>query len=439
MGQKVNVDFIEGRIPEENNREVQDVLEYVKRAQEVLVKWPVDRIIEVINAFGESLLERSNPLHRLFPGYGIPFIASWCRESNLRAVLETSFESRQSLDMFVTSAVRSDRSFKAFPRGMVIHWMAGNVPTLGFLSLIMGILTKNGNIIKVASSSDTFLSSLLVQMSKIGKEDKMSGAELVKSVAVIRYDHQRKDIGKLLSENVDVRIIWGSDESVLSIRELPAKLDTTDVVFPNRTSFIVIGNSAVKKMDLDPLARKAALDVSIFEQKACASPHTIFLVTDDDSTLESFAEALKRAMHAILKTFPKIPPSQKEVSAILNLRAQYDMFHNAWYSSGTEFTILSDDHLQLGPAIGNRTVYLRKLPEIEMLKDIIPENAQTVGIAADPDEFDHLTDLLGTCGLHRFTRIGAMTHFESPWDGYLIPQHLVRWVSRPHPLEPTHS
>jgi hypothetical protein len=111
------------------------------------------------------------------------------------------------------------------------------------------------------------------------------------------------------------------------------------------------------------------------------------------------------------------------------------MFYNAWYSEGTEFTILADDKLELGTPIGNRTVYLKKLPELQAITHVLTDNIQTVGLAVDDQEFELITDMLGPKGVHRFKQVGTMTHFESPWDGYLIPQRLVRWVSRP----PKHS
>ena len=430
MGLKVSADFHDGKNYDGQRVETAAIIEQVRESMWSLASWPVDRIIQVIDAFGKRLLDRSNPIHRLHPMSGIPFIANWCHRQHLERLLETAFESRRCLDRFVPSNGRPDRAYRAFPQGMIVHWMAGNVPTLGFLSLIMGLLTKNGNIIKLAQGSDRLLSSLLEQMAEVEGNHERGGAVLVRTVAVVRYDHTRTDIGKVLSEQADVRIIWGGDEAVRIIKALPTKLETNDIVFPNRTSFIVIGSKAAAGDDLTKLARRVALDVSVFEQKACASPHTIFLVTKRREALTRFAEALREALQDILKTIPKTPPSEKEISALLNLRAQYDMFHDAWYSSGTEFTILADDLFQLGPPIGNRTVYLRMVSNPERLAELITPNVQSIGIEADTEEFERLTSLLGEHGVQRFTKPGSMTHFESPWDGFFLPQHLVRWTSR---------
>lgn len=430
MEPKVQCDFFDKKKYSGKEIGVSELIAKIADSQKQLISIPVTDIIAVLDRFGNHLLERHNPIHKLYPMSGIPFIATWCQRQNLEKLIQTAFSNSDCLDRFVDSAVRSDRSYRAFPRGVAVHWMAGNVPTLGFLSMIMGLLTKNGNILKLAKGANDLLSSLLEQLVLTDGDGRCGGDFLASSLAVVRYDHEEVDIGSAMSRQADIRIIWGGDDAVNAIKRLPTKTDNLDIIFPNRTSFMIIGTEITTPEELIKTARRAAMDISIFEQKACASPHTILLLTEKRETLERFAQALHAALQDALKSIPKAIPSEKEISALLNLRAQYDMFNDAWYSSGTEFTILSDDKLQLGPAIGNRTVYLRMTTDLDRIAELITPNVQSVGIQVDPGQFEYLTNRLGEKGVQRFTRLGAMTHFESPWDGYFVPQHLVRWTSR---------
>lgn len=427
----VQADFLSGKENEDVLVSLSHIFDSLMIAQEDLLSWTVDQIIEILDKFSLLLLDQHHPIHKLFPNSGIPFIANWCRKTNLESVLDTSLGNRYSLDRFIESKACSDRCYRAFPKGIVVHWMAGNVPTLGFLSLVQGMLTKNVNFIKVASNSDDMLSMLLHHMSKINIKDNRSGANLVRSVAVIRYEHSRKDIGENISKKADVRVLWGSDESVSAVQKLPTKINAVDVTFPNKTSLMLIGASALEKADIKLLTKRIATDISVFEQKACASPHTIFIETNDDSKLVVFAESLKRSLQKILDTIPKTVPSEKEIASLLNLRARYDMFYRAWYSEGTEFTILVDDLFQLGPPIGNRTIYLRMVDKLEKVSELITPNVQSVGILSEAEQYENITSKFSVKGVQRFTQIGAMTHFEVPWDGYFLPQYLVRWTSRP--------
>ncbi|CAB1061342.1 hypothetical protein D1BOALGB6SA_6115 [Olavius sp. associated proteobacterium Delta 1] len=427
----IQTDFYSGQITENESSDVSAIIESLRNAQRRLAQWPIDRIIEILNEFAHCLMNRKQSIHHHFPGAGLAYIADWCRATNLTRLLENTFSNRLILDGYIDSDFRKDRSYRALPRGLVAHWMAGNVPTLGFLSLVQGILTKNANLIKVASNSDLLLARLLQLLASVKKEESQNGAELTRSIAVVRYDRSKKELGEYISKYADVRFFWGSDESVSTLRRLPAKLHCTDLVFSNKTSFLVIDNHALHNADMSLVTKRIAGDMSVFEQKACASPHTLFLETDDRSELVKFAICLKEALENLLPSMPKMMPSQKEVSAILNLRTQYDMFHQAWYSDGVEFTLLSDQEFRLGPPIGNRTLYIRQTVSLERIAALITPNVQSVGILAEPEKFEKLTTLYAEMGIQRFTNIGTMTQFESPWDGYHIGHHLVRWASRP--------
>jgi hypothetical protein len=431
MDPSANVDFFLDNSEADGPVRLSKMLESIQSAHNQLVSWPVDRILEIFNDFSNLLLDPQNKVHKIHPNSGIPFIANWCRKPNLESILNTTFGNSAYLDRFLPGHANPLRVYRAFPRGIAVHWMAGNVPTLGFFSLIIGVLTKNANLIKVSSSSNKILSDLLSILSRVQSDALQNGKDLTKSIAVVRYHRSRTDIAEMLSKSADVRVIWGNDESVNAIRRLSAKTDAIDIVFPNKTSLMVIGSKALENTELQSLAKRIATDVSVFEQKACASPHTIFIETENDRTLEIFAENLKQQLIKTLRSIPKTVPTEKEVSMLLKMRAQYDMFHRAWYSEGTEFTILCDDLFQLGPAIGNRTIYLRKTDNLEKIADLISPKVQSVGIIADDQQTERLASLYGERGVQRFAKLGTMTHFEIPWDGHFFPQYMVRWTSRP--------
>jgi hypothetical protein len=427
----VRADFYCGRSWEGKRVDCNELINALKRKQRDLQSYPIDTLSDIFDEFGKHLANRNLPIHNQFPGSDLAFIAGWCRKANLIAMLESGLSTRRMLDEFVCQTARSDRAYQVFPKGLAVHWMAGNVPTLGLLSLICGILTKNANLIKVASDTDDFLAQLLCILADVRKDSPQGGRKIARTVAVIRYDRSNTVIGAQISREADVRIFWGSDDAVHNLRKLPAKLHSTDLVFANKTSLMVIDAEMLKNGDMATIARRVATDISVFEQKACASPHTLFLESTDDQLLAVFAQKLKRALENILRTLPKLTPSPTESTAILNLRAQYDMFHNAWYSEGLEYSILHDDLFQIGPPIGNRTLFLRRVDNLEHLTDLITADVQTIGIFAPPERYETLTALYARQGVHRFARIGLMTHFELPWDGYMLSHNLVRWVSRP--------
>lgn len=387
---------------------------------------PSDDIVGALDDLSRSLLDRTNPLLTQYSASGLPFLGRMCRRGGFDREVADALGSLDYLDRYVPRQhVEGEK--RAYPIGIIGHWVAGNVPTLALISLLSAMLTKNASFVRIPSVADDMLSDLLRHFHGMGDVH----AAIAEAVCVVRYDFTETPVAEAFSRMADVRIVWGGDESSKSIKALPCKLNCRDMVFPDRTSFAVVGPEFLAENRIEGIARLVAHDVSVFEQKACASPHTVFLSTDSDEDIEAFCTALYDAMEQALKRIPKRTPAPKEVSAILNLRNQYDMFHEAWYPDETSFTILSDAETKLGPPIGNRTIFVRRLPEPGALAEILPHNIQSVGIAAMGDEYDSLTEVLGRAGVHRFTPLGGMTHFSLPWDGTFIPQSLVRWVTRP--------
>lgn len=431
MSSKIRVDFFKDH-QFSDQVEAEVIFDSIKAAQKNLINTSVKDIIGILSTFGSNLLKRDNPLHRKYPGQGVPYIASWCTEKNLTQLLNHAFQDLNHIDHFLAQPHSDYREYRALPKGLVVHWMAGNVPTLGFLSLIQGILTKNSNLIKAPSASNELLSELLTQISNTTVEgSSITGKELMDTVAVIRYERSQKALAEKISKEADVRLFWGSDESVSVLKSLKSKMSVTDLTFSNKVSIMMVDEDCLKN-ETENIVRKIALDMSVFEQKACASPHTIFIETEDQEQINRFAIALKDALQKILRTLPKEVPTQQETSAILNLRAKYDMFHEAWYSDGLEFSILNDNEKKVGPAIGNRTIFLRGVNNLVEVSEYLPDNIQSVGIKSSGEKFDQVTMALANAGVQRFSEIGSMTQFEMPWDGYIISQKLVRWVSRPN-------
>lgn len=422
-----SVDWLAGG-PPSDRAGPEDLAPTLHRARLELAETSVHQICGALDDLSAALLDRACPLHAEFPGSGLAFLGRLCQRDNLPAMVGDSLGGLDYLDRFLPRPSLAGREARAYARGISVHWLAGNVPTLGILSLISAMVTKNASVIRVPRAADGLLTEILRMLHGMGKAHR----QLASAVAIVRYDPEDTTSAEILSRMADTRVIWGSDETTTAIRALPSKPCCVDLVFSDRTSFAIVGRSHLTGENASRAARLIAHDASVFEQKACASPHTVFLSTTSDAEVRKFCELLFEEMGNALHHMPKRMPSPKESAAILNLRSQYAMFHETWHSSGLEFTILSDDRTCLGPPIGNRTIYVRKLPAGDgKLAAAIPTNVQSVGLAADGEERDRLTELLGQSGVHRITALGGMTHFEIPWDGVPIPQYLVRWTLRP--------
>jgi len=411
-----------GRPPEE-------ILYQIHESKAGLERLTVSDIVNTLNEFSLKLFKDDSQLMRRFPNHGLPFLVRFCSRESLEDILSASFENPLALDKFIEKG-RANRQECCVPRGVVGHWAAGNVPTLGFLTAILATLTKNVNLVRLSTSAGLFVPSLLQTLWSLGEAGKL----IASSIILVTYDwSEENEIGEFMSELSDVRVIWGSDESVSEIKRLPAKVRVVDLVFSNKTSFAIVGRSALAKRKMQSLARLVAHDISVFNQQACASPHTVFLRTLDKEVLRNFCEELANALHSVGRDNTSQPVSSDGVMAVLNLRTQYHMMNTCWSSDDMSYSIFLDDKAEIGPAIGNRSIFIRPLPDLEVLKTKITSSIQTVGVMASSEEFEEITRSLAKTGVERFTPLGAMTDFESPWDGFLMPQMFVRSISRARP------
>lgn len=385
---------------------------------------PLDAVLDGLDAFAGHLLSRDCTLHRRYPGSGVPYISQFCRRAHLEGLLAGAFEDAAVLDRFVAPAGRPGRALRAFPRGVVGHWLSGNVPTLGFLSVTQALLSKNASVVKQASDADGFLADLAAELS-------VAAPALGGAVQVVRFAGSETAPNRALSESVDARLFWGGDDAARAVRRLPPRHpDVPDLFFPHRTSLVAVGRAAAAAEDLAPLCRRLATDISAFEQRACASPHTVFVETTDPAVVARFGDALHDALGRALRRLPRGPVGATERAAILNARAEYDMFWRAWSSPGLEHTLLHDELFQLGPPIGGRTVFLRAVDDLARLVELMTPQVQSIGLEVAEDRREALCEALGGAGAQRFAKPGTLAHFDAPWDGVQVLHGLVRWAAR---------
>src|SRR2546430_10308405 len=109
---------------------------------------------------------------------------------------------------------------------------------------------------------------------------------------MITYD--RNDaLTAALSAACDLRVIWGGDQAVSTVRRHPLAPHARDVTFPDRASFAAV--SVAGWQAATETARRAAVvgfynDSYWFDQAACASPRTLFWVGDTAAAQDARTE-----------------------------------------------------------------------------------------------------------------------------------------------------
>lgn len=394
---------------------------------------PVDDLIGLCDAAGRAWTQPGNDVARMLGKLALGFLPLWLRRGNLEPLLAQALRGdRRAVDGFVPQMATSPRQHRAQPRGLLVHWVAGNVPLLGMISVIQGLLTKNANLVKVSRESAGVLPYFLAALSQVryrrpdGKE--VSGSLVTDAVRAI-YTDRDGSAGMALSVLADVRIAWGGREAVEAIMNLPRRFGTEDIVFGPKTSFVVVG---ADKLSGPTEGRKTATlvarDTVALGQRGCNSPHTVFVERGGSLTPDAFAALLSEELDRAAQQATADVAAQ-EAFEILGLRAEYDMRGQAWYSEGVRWSVFySEEDRGLAVPCYGRTLFVRPVEDVFEVAQLCSVNTQTAGLALG-DRRLKLAEALTARGVERCPEVGQMSLYDAPWDGMYPIDRMVRWVS----------
>jgi hypothetical protein len=169
----------------------------------------------------------------------------------------------------------SDLNFKV-SKGTIFHIAPSNVPLNFAYSFVFGLITGNSNIIKLPNKNfpQVLIFCKIINFLFNIKEFN----ELKKKNSFIKYNSEISEITKDYSIKSNVRIIWGGDKTVKTVKQFDTSLKNLDITFSDRTSiaFLNVSKNIFKnKIDFDLLAQNFYNDAFLMDQNACSSPHII--------------------------------------------------------------------------------------------------------------------------------------------------------------------
>jgi len=306
--------------------------------------------------------------------------------------------------------------FHAQPRGLTVHWLAGNVPVLGLFSIFFALITKNVCLVKASLIGSEELAGYLNKIKDVETE-KIKGRDLAKSIKAILINNDDKEMHQALSLAADVRIAWGGREAIKAITGLEKNIFSQDIIFGPKYSYALVDNWSEKT------ARKLAVDVSVFDQYACSSPHTVFVKEDALGFAKELAKQLQ-TVNRIMIPKGKIDPAK--AAEIVSLRAEYEIKAQVFSSSSTDWTVVYSQGPGLAKGCFSRVIFVKPIKDILEIKEYNDRQKQSLGISLEnKNQLDSITRF----GIDRCPDLGRMTFYESPWDGMFVFDRLVRWVT----------
>ncbi len=358
-------------------------------------------------------------------------LAYWMRKSELLRLAE-QFHSLELNSRVLT------------PRGLVFHLPPRNVDTMFVYSWLLAALCGNRNVIRLSPNLST--SSLILL--RLLRDTLASAEEPARDcTTIVSYGHEEEPTA-MLSAICDVRVIWGGDQTVATIRRSPLPPHGKEITFPDRYALSAIQADAYMSLaqdERDSLADKFFIDSYWFDQMACSSPRLVVWVGNGPETRAASADFFPRLEACIQRRRYLLPPAagmQKLVyacSAILDFPVE----DCRRYKGLTVLTMksLADfprDHPGGGLFLEARTQHLTDLSTALERRD---QTLTSFGFSHE--ELRAFARTLNGRAIDRIVPIGHALQFHRFWDGYDLLQEFCRSIyieSAPMPsLTPTRT
>jgi hypothetical protein len=317
-----------------------------------------------------------------------------------------------------------------FPRGNVFHVPPANVDTIFVYSWALSALAGNHNVVRISERSATAADTILEALNAtLDDADPVLG----RTQRMITYGRDDA-LTAALSQWCDLRVIWGGDVAVNTIRRLPLRPSARDLTFPDRTSWAALSVPGWRAAD--PATRRQAVvgfsnDAYWFDQAACSSPRTVFLVGQNSG--QNSGEVRDEFVALLLDV---VDQRGWVVDAAMAVEKRVNAYGLAATGAITsmEFPANAVTAMSLAtvPDAPRRWIGAGAFPfaQVDSLLDLVPamtrqdQTFSHFGFA--PPELRAFATALGGRGVDRIVPFGSALTFSAIWDGYDLPREFTR-------------
>lgn len=361
-----------------------------------------DDIIEYLNALSSALMKDRES--RLYPD--VITFGFFCRKGNLQKMRDEYCSGK----------------YIRLGRGLLFHIAPSNVPVNFGYSMVAGLLAGNCNIVRASSKEFAQVSLIVKHMNELADFN-----EVAKRIAVVRYDRD-SEANAAFSAACNVRVIWGGDKTIETIRQNALPPRSFDVCFADRYSIALVNPQAVldaTDADMEKLAQNFYNDTYLFDQNACSAPHLVFWKkchTDNTDITDKAKLRFWKAVHE----YTEKKYQYQDVMSVDKLTAFYKQAVGMdCTKEETEDNLIVRTALKELPknidefrcACGYFSEY-----DIDSLEEILPIvtiKYQTMAyFGFDPKELKRFVLKYRPVGLDRIVPFGETTAFALKWDGY---------------------
>jgi hypothetical protein len=320
-------------------------------------------------------------------------------------------------------------------RGIVVHFAPSNVDTIFLYSWFISLLVGNLNVVRISRSRRPQLECLLSMLNQVLDQPRF--LELSTRNMIVSYEHDQETTIKLCSYCA-VRVLWGGDRTVSSLRQVALPPLATELAFPDRFSLAAFHARAMNQAtdrQLSTLIHKFFADTFSFDQMACSSPRLVLWT----GTAAEIERAKKRFWPEFRQHTADKQLSYPPVIGINRLAAVYayagagqaDEVNSGWMTQVPPVRVhLSDSARDFRDLHCGAGLFLEK--EFDSLLDaatILTAKDQTLSyFGYSASELADLATVLPARSVDRMVPVGRALEFSPTWDGVNLFHAFTRQV-----------
>jgi hypothetical protein len=386
---------------------------------------PYGARLAALGDLSQALLDRRDGIDQALGNVGLAFLAAFLQPSNLEEYIRREVPHPAALEQWVDLGCR--KTLRILPRGVVCHWIAGNVPLLGMFSWALSALLGNCNALRLSSRQADTVSPLLRLLAATSP----AGRQMAEETVVCFFDRDDRISHEQLSAAADIRIAWGGSDAIEAVRGLRCRWDCDDIVMGPRVSLAVVE----PELCSPSITTRLATDIVYFDQAACSSPQVIFVRgRPGDLAVEAFLDRFEAALRQQTRRFARHTLDFAETYQIELDRTRVLMSGgHLRRDDQTRWSVAVLPEPLNNLACTNCFVQVVPVADWEPVYAYLPENVQTVVCVLAPDHLAAFSERAARRGACRFPAPGAGNHFDVPWDGIPLVSRLTRWVVRTEP------
>ena len=403
---------------------VVDLTDSPELAEEILARVASTRAIE---PFADDVVSFCHDFSRRLAraGRGVPelvALAFWMRRAELVRLRE-EFERLATTETLLV------------PRGTVLHIPPANVDTIFIYSWLVSLLVGNKNVVRLSRRRTPTVNLILDVLAETFAEG--AHARVRSGSAFVRYGHERTMTTRL-SAACDVRVIWGGDVTVETVRTAPLPPHAVELTFPDRLSMAALRTEAYLALghaDRDRVAESFYNDAYWFDQMGCSSPRVVYWVGSEHASREASADFYPRVRSVVSRRRYAVDTAIGLRKMTFAYQAAADLPVTRLHAFGNELQVLElaapvSEHGTLHSDFpGAGTFFDRALDQLTDVASYVQRRDQTLShFGFTAAELHSLARAANGRGIDRMVPFGQALTFNRYWDGHDLLQSFSRRV-----------